>query len=389
MVEPDLTDPALYFAPDLRLQCVPNKGWAMAFSLSMYPWVYKAQYTGPAGWNETYDEKPHHTPDQEAALPAAELQALLARRNSFPELPLVNYTTQYGLGCFEGLKAFPQPDGSLKLFRPDRNGARMQKSMEGLMMPAFPEALFVGAVKGVIARNATLGFRPHYDASWEADLFQNASAVYLRPFSYAEPGIGLGLSSNPWVVVVGTPVSAYFKDGSTAAITTDRIRATPKGTGWIKCDANYVIPILVKKQAEAAGYMEAIFLDPKTQKYIEEGSSCNFFVLLKNGTLVTPELGDTILPGITRDSILTLARDLGIRTEERKLEVKEVLDKGVECFVTGTAAGISYLESLTHGHKTAVFSGGKMGPASRELLKTLKGIQYGVEPDKHGWMHAV
>lgn len=361
----------------------------MAFSLSIYPWVYKAQYDGKGGWTEGYDEKPHKTPEQEAVLPAAELQSLLASRNSFPELPLVNYTTQYGMGCFEGLKAYPQPDGTMKIFRPDRNGARMQKSMAGLMMPAYPERLFVEAAKGVIAKNAALGFRPHYDPTWEKDLFANASAVYLRPFSYSEPAIGLGLSTTPWVVIIGTPVSAYFKEGSTAAVTTDRIRATPKGTGWIKCDANYVIPTLAKKQAEAAGYMEAIFLDPQTQKYVEEGSSCNFFVLLKNGTLVTPELGDTILPGITRDSVLTIAKDLGIKTEERRLEVKEVLAKGVECFVTGTAAGISFIESLTHKNKTAIFNGGKMGDASRELQKHLKGIQYGTLPDKHHWMLSV
>lgn len=357
----------------------------MAFSLSIYPWVYQAQFTGQ-GWKESYSEKPHMTAAEEAALPSASLQELLAKRNSFPDLPLVNYTTQYGMGCFEGLKAYPQPDGTLKLFRPDRNAARMKKSMEGLLMPGFPEKLFVEASKGVIAKNTALGFRPTFDSAWEKDLFADGSAVYLRPFSYSEPAIGLGHSTNPWVVIIGTPVSSYFKEGSSAAITTDRIRATPKGTGWIKCDANYVIPILAKKEAEAAGYMETIFLDVKTQKFVEEGSSCNFFVLLKNGTLVTPSLGDTILPGITRDSVLTIARDLGIKTEERRLEVKEVLDKGVECFVTGTAAGVSYLESLTHKNKTAVFNGGKMGEVSQELQRNLKGIQYGVLPDKHGWM---
>jgi len=358
----------------------------MAFSLSIYPWVFTAQYDGKGNWLERFDEKPHKTPAEEDALPEAELQSLLARRNSFPELPLVNYTTQYGMGCFEGLKAFPQPDGSLKLFRPDRNGARMQKSMEGLMMPGFPASRFVEATRGVIARNASLGFRPAFDPSWESDLFQNASAVYLRPFTYSEPAIGLGLSSRPWVVVIGTPVSAYFKEGSSAAVTTDRIRATPKGTGWIKCDANYVIPTLAKKEAETQGYMEAIFLDAKTQKYVEEGSSCNFFVLTKNGTLVTPVLGDTILPGITRESILTIARDLGIPTEERRLEVKEVMAKGVECFVTGTAAGISYLDSLTHQGKVRVFNNRKMGEVTSRLLKTLKSIQHGVIEDKHHWM---
>jgi len=361
----------------------------MAFSLSMYPWVYKASFDGKGKWVESYDEKPHQTPAQEDALSPEALQSLLGQRNSFPELPLVNYTTQYGLGCFEGLKAYPQPDGSLKLFRPDRNAARFKKSMEGLQMPGFPENLLVEAAKGVVAKNAGLGFRPGFDPSWEKDLFADAHAVYLRPFTYSEPAIGLGLSHTPWVVVIGTPVSAYFKEGSTAAVTTDRTRATPRGTGWIKCDANYVIPILAKKEAEAAGYMEVIFLDPKTQKYVEEGSSCNFFVLLKNGTLVTPELGDTILPGITRDSVITLAKDLGIKVEERKLEIKEVLAKGAECFVTGTAAGISYLESVTHQGKKAVFNGGKMGEVSKELQRNLKGIQYGVLPDSHHWLYSV
>jgi branched-chain amino acid aminotransferase len=361
----------------------------MAFSLSMYPWVYKAQYDGKGGWTEAFNEKPHRTPQEEDALSPAELQTLLASRNSFPELPLVNYTSQYGLGCFEGLKAYPQPDGSLKLFRPDRNAARLHRSMDGLMMPPFPPELFVKAAQGVIARNAALGFRPHFDPAWEKNLFADATAVYLRPFTYSEPAIGLGLSTTPWVVIIGTPVGSYFKEGSSAAVTTDRIRATPKGTGWIKCDANYVVPILAKKQAEADGFMEVIFLDPKTQKYVEEGSSCNFFVVLKSGVLVTPELGDTILPGITRESVLTLAKDLGIKTEERRLAIEEVMDQGVECFVTGTAAGVSYLESLTHLGRKTVFSGGKMGPVSQQLQKTLKGIQYGVHPDTHSWLHSV
>jgi len=361
----------------------------MAFSLSIYPWVFKAQFGGNGTWTEVYDEKPHKTPAEEAVLSPAEQQLLLAKRNSFPELPLVNYTTQYGMGCFEGLKAFPQPDGTLKLFRPDRNGARMKMSMEGLKMPGFPADQFVRAMRGVISRNAALGFRPDYEPAWESDNFQNASAIYLRPFSYSEPAIGLGLSTNPWVVVIATPVSSYFKEGSTAAITTESIRATRKGTGWIKCDANYVIPTLAKKVAEAAGYMEAIFLDAVEQKYVEEGSSCNFFCVMKNGTLVTPELGDTILPGITRDSVIALAGDLGIKVEQRRLAIKEVIEKGAECFVTGTAAGVSYLESLTHKHKTALFNGGKIGEVTLELQKTLKGIQYGRLPDRHSWLQDV
>ena len=358
----------------------------MGFSLSLYPWVYKAQYQENGSWKEEFEEKPHETPQKEAALSEIELQKLLARRNSFPDLPLVNYTTQYGMGCFEGLKAFPQPDGSLKIFRPDRNGSRMHKSMKGLMMPAFPESLFVPAVKELVERNRKLGFYPAYDSAWKAQHFTEGHAIYLRPFSYSEPAIGLGISKFPWVVIIGTPVSSYFSGTNSKAITTEMIRATPHGTGWIKCDANYVIATLAKKKAEAQGYMEAIFLDSKEGLYLEEGSSCNLFILLKNGTLVTPALGDTILPGITRESILVLARDKGIKTEERRITIDEALDDGAEVFVTGTAAGVSFLESITHREKTAVYNQGKIGDVTRDLLQTLKGIQYGAVEDKFNWM---
>lgn len=358
----------------------------MGFSLAIYPWVYKAQLEEDGTWREEFEEKPHLTPEAEAALPEKELQTLLAKRNSFPDMPLVNYTTQYGMGCFEGLKAYPQPDGSLKVFRPDQNGARMHRSMKGLMMPAFPEALFVPAVKEMVERNRKIGFAPQYDPAWKNNHFLDGHAIYLRPFSYSEPAIGLGISKYPRVIIIGTPVSSYFSASNSRAVTTNKIRATPNGTGWIKCDANYVIATLAKKEAEAAGYMEAIFLDSREGKYLEEGSSCNIFILTKEGTLVTPALGDTILPGITRESILKLAQSKGLKTEERKISIEEALDNGKEAFVTGTAAGITFIESITHKDRTAVYNHGKIGDVTMDLLKTLKGIQYGSLEDKFGWM---
>jgi branched-chain amino acid aminotransferase len=359
---------------------------AKGFTLACYPWVYKAKFVGGQDWNEEYEEKPHKTPAQEAALPDAERDALLAQRNSFPDLPLVNYTTQYGMGCFEGMKAFPQKDGSLKLFRPDENGKRMARSMEGLMMPAFPPEMLVQAARKVVRNNAALGFAPVYDASWEKDNFLSGNSVYIRPFSYAEPGIGVNLSRFPWVIIVTTPVGAYFSAEQSHAVTTNMIRATKNGTGWIKADSNYVIPTLAKNKAVAEGYIEAVFLDAEEHKFVEEGSSCNIFFYLKNGTLVTPELGDTILPGITRKSIITLAREMGVTVEERKISIDEAMSEAKETFVTGTAAGLTYFESLTHEGKKAVFNEGKMGDLSTELLHTLKGIQYGAVEDKHGWM---
>lgn len=363
---------------------------AAGFSLSMYPFVHLSKYQTDGNWSDDLIEKPHRTPAEEANLPAEELNRLQAMRNSFPELPLVNYTTQYGMGCFEGLKAFPQPDGSLKLFRPGRNAARFARSMEGLMMPVFPAERFVDAVRRTVAANAAIGFAPVYRKEWEKTGFLDGDSVYIRPFTYSEPGIGLGLSLLPWVVTVTTPVGSYFDpDGNAKAVTTERVRATPGGTGWIKCDANYVIPTLVKKQANKQGYMEAIFLDSRKGKYVEEGSSCNIFFRLDDDTLVTPALEDTILPGINRMSVIQLAGHMGVTVEERSITIDEVMQRAVETFVTGTAAGVSYIESITHKGATRVFNNGSMGEMTTDFLYTLKGIQYGAKQDIFGWMEEV
>ncbi len=356
----------------------------MAFTLSVHPWIYLGKYN--KGWSGDFIEQDHLSPKEEAALNEKEYLALQQRRNHMEGLPLVNYTSQYGMGCFEGAKAFPQKGGGLKVFRPGENAARMSRSMEGLGMPPVDVDLCTRAIVGTPARNAALGFSIDYDPAWEKDDFLSAGALYIRPFTWSEPGIGVGLSSNPWLVVINTTVSSYFSGNNFDAVTTDMIRATPRGTGWIKCDANYVIPALAKHKAMQEGFMEAVFLDAAEQKYIEEGSSCNFFCLLKDGTLVTPALGDTILPGITRKSVMTLAKDLGLTVEERKLSVEEVLSEGAEAFVTGTAAGITPLSSLTHKGRKSIFGQGTAGELSMSLLKELKGIQYGIVEDRYNWM---
>ncbi|MBN2737785.1 MAG: aminotransferase class IV [Spirochaetales bacterium] len=359
---------------------------AKGFTLEINPFCYLAQYQDNNSWSEKLIEKPHLSKEEEDKLSDEERRVYMLKRNSFEELPIVNYTTQYGMGCFEGLKAFPQKDGSLKLFRPDENAKRMATSMSGLMMPAFPPELFVNAVKGLICANQKAGFTPKYDSDWEKDDFLLGHSVYVRPFSYSEPGIGINLSYKPWVVIVSTNVGTYFMPGNTKALTTPMVRAFPGGTGWIKCSANYVISTLAKKRAIAQGYMEAIFLDAKEQKYFEEGSSCNLFFLLKNDTLVTPALRDTVLPGITRKSIMSLAQQKGIKTEERQISVDEVFAEAKEVFVSGTASGVFYIESITHNGKTAEFNNGKMGEVTHYFLKTLKGIQYGAIEDSFGWM---
>jgi branched-chain amino acid aminotransferase len=360
----------------------------MAFALNSYPVVYRSKYTAD-GWKGEYIEKSHKTPEEEAALGEAERSRLEHSRNYYGDMPLVNYTSQYGLGCFEGLKALPQKDGGLAVFRPRRNAARFYKSMEGLYMPPFPEDEFVKACVETVKRNAGLGFSPRYNAAWEKDSFMTADSVYIRPFTIAEGGIGVNLSREPWVMVITTPVSAYFSAGRSGAVVTERIRATPGGTGWIKAASNYVVSALAKHEAAEAGYMECIFLDPVERRYIEEGSSCNIFFYLKSGELVTPGLGDTILPGITRASLLELAGDRKVKTSERKISVEEVFSEAKECFVSGTAAGATPIESLTCRGKTVVFNGGRVGELTAELRDTLKGIQYGTLPDAKNWMVSV
>ncbi|MDR2370934.1 MAG: aminotransferase class IV [Treponema sp.] len=357
----------------------------MAFALNSYPVLFRAKYSGET-WKEEYLEKPHKTAEEETAMPDSERQKLENSRNLFGDMPLVNYTTQYGLGCFEGLKALPQKNGGLAIFRPDRNAARFYKSMKGLFMPPFPEETFVRACVETVRRNAELGFRPYYKKEWEKDSFMTADSVYIRPFTYAEGGIGVNICREPWVMVICTPVSSYFSGGNSDAVVSGRIRATPKGTGWIKACSNYVIAALAKHEAADAGYMECVFLDAVYRKYVEEGSSCNIFFYLKSGELVTPELGDTILPGITRSSIIELARDRGIKVSERKIDIDEAMEETKECFVSGTAAGATPIASLTNQGKKAVFNGGKTGEFTAYIRDALKGIQYGTLPDSKGWM---
>jgi len=301
----------------------------------------------------------------------------------------VNYTTQYGLSCFEGLKALPQKGGGLAIFRPAKNAARFANSMKGLYMPPFPEDEFVKACVQTVKRNADLGFRVDYKAEWEKDSFMSADSVYIRPFTFTEGGIGVNISQEPWVMVVTTPVSAYFSGATFDAVITERIRAVPNGTGWIKAAANYTTSALAKHEAQLGGFLECIFLDAVHRKYIEEGSSCNIFFYLKSGELVTPALGDTVLPGITRESIIELARDQGARVSERKISIEEVISEAAECFVSGTAAGAVPVNSITYKRNKAVFNGGKTGDFTASIRDTLKGIQYGTLPDSKGWMTRV
>lgn len=360
---------------------------ATAFKLLLHPWIYIADYAGEDKWEEQFIEKNHGSAKEEEALGEEEQDMLSRERNNDPHLPLVNFTTQYGYGCFEGAKAFPQPDGGLAFFRLDRNAQRMHSSCEGLRIPPFPAEKLIRASHTVVGRNHALGYSPRFDPQWAAEHYLNSKSVYIRPFTYSEAGIGLQMTRRPSVVIVTTTVGSYLDPAKPlTAITTKMIRATPGGTGWIKCTSNYTIPILARDEVAHDGYAEPIFLDSAEHKFVEECSSCNIFFRLKNGTVVTPELNSCILPGITRASVIELARDIGLTVEERPISIHEVLSDAAECFVTGTAVGVSQLTAITHGDKCVTFNDGHIGELTIELRDTLKGIQYGALEDRRGWM---
>ncbi len=357
----------------------------MAFDLAMYPIVYMARYNAQtSSWEEKWLENDGLSYDALMKMPDSE-RAEVYRKRNFMQLPTVSYTSQYGIGCFEGMKAFATMDGGVSIFRPDRNARRFADSMRGLLCPPFPEEMFIKASVEFVRKNSELGYVPPYNSEWEKDNYASAASVYIRPFMYSEAGVGVEIPKEPVVAICATSVSTYFKGGNTKATTTKRIRATPNGTGWIKCCSNYAISAIAKKEAEDAGFMEVVYLDSEEKKYIQEGSSCNIFFILKDGTLVTPELGDTILPGITRASVIDLAQDEGIKVEERKISIDEVMADTIECFVTGTAAGITPIESITHDGKEAVFNNRKPGEVGARIQRLLKGGQYGLIPFTRPW----
>ena len=367
-----------------------HTGMSTAFNLMLYPWIYVANYISDGAWEEQYIEKNHGDPNDEWKLNRAERAIICRERNNDPHLPLVNFTTQYGFGCFEGVKAYPHPDGALYLFRADENSKRMARSMQELYMPVYSTDLFEHAIREVVGKNYRIGYFTPYENEWRENNFLNARSVYIRPFTYSESGIGLQISEHPSVIMITTPVGSYLDPAKPlTAVTTTMARATPHGTGAIKCNANYAIPILAKERVERQGYAEPIFLDSVEHKYIEECASCNIFFYLKNNTLVTPELNDRILPGITRLSVIELAKDNGVQVEERPISIDEAIDNTKECFVTGTAVGISQITAIDHAEKSAVFNNHTIGALTKELRDILKGIQYGVISDQKGWLQKV
>ena len=284
---------------------------------------------------------------------------------------------QYAQTCFEGMKAYTAEDGRIVCFRPDLNAARMADSCRRLRMPVFPEDRFVDAVVQTVRANA----------AWVPP-FGSGATLYIRPFMFgANPTIGVKPATEYQFRVFATPVGPYFKGGIkplTVRIS-DLDRAAPRGTGHVKAGLNYAMSLYNIMDAHEQGYDENIYLDSATRTHIEETGGANV-IFIKGNTLVTP-LSGTILPSITRRSLLYVAKEyLGMEVEERPVALSEIGDFE-EAGLCGTAAVISPLGTVVDHGREIHYAG--MGPAIRKLYDTLTGIQMGRIQAPEGWIRVI
>jgi len=295
----------------------------------------------------------------------------------------------YGQAIFEGFKAFSQPDGSVKTFRPEANAERFNRSAARLAMPAIPPELFLKAADELI----------RLDQAWVPK--NVGESLYLRPLMIAtDPFLGVRPSNEYLFVLFASPAGAYFPKGVkpvTVWISEDFVRAAPGGTGEAKCAGNYAASLVAQAQAQEKGCDQVVWLDAVHRQYIEEMGGMNlFFVYKENGKtiIVTPELTGTLLPGITRRSLLELARDLGYEAQERKLTVQQWRDdiaagRMTEVFACGTAAVITPVgEAKANGFEMRI-NNLENGPVTMALRAALLDIQHGTAPDTHHWMHTI
>ena len=289
---------------------------------------------------------------------------------------------QYAQTCFEGLKAYTTEDGRIVTFRPDLNAARMASSAARLEMPVFDEKRFVDAVKQVVKANAA--FVPPYGSG---------ATLYIRPYMFGtNPVIGVKPADEYQFRILVTPVGPYFK-GGVKPITirvSDFDRAAPRGTGHIKAGLNYAMSLHAIVDAHKNGFDENLYLDPGTRTKVEETGGANFIFITKDGGLVTPK-SDSILPSITRRSILYVAEHyLNMKVEEREVYFEEVKDFA-EAGLCGTAAVISPVGKIVdHGKEICLPAGMEdMGPVTKKIYETLTGIQMGRIEAPEGWIQEI
>lgn len=293
----------------------------------------------------------------------------------------------YGQSVFEGLKAYRHADGTINSFRPDANARRFQTSAERLAMPELPQEAFVESLRQLLA----------VDGRWVPEA-GGEDSLYLRPFMIAtDNGLGVRPSETYRYILIASPAGAYFPRGIKPVsvwLSREYVRAAPGGTGAAKFGGNYASSLVAQAQASEQGCDQVVWLDAYEREYIEEMGGMNLFFVFGSGSdarLVTPSLSGSLLPGITRDSLLQLAADAGYAVEERRISAEE-LQKGcasgeiTEVFACGTAAVITPVGWVKHSGGEFTVADGEAGEVTQALRDTLTGIQRGTFEDNHGWM---
>lgn len=288
----------------------------------------------------------------------------------------------YGQSIFEGLKAYKQVDGRIALFRPEKNIERLNRSAKRMCIPEVdPQFVLNSLLELIKLEKDWIPTKPDH-------------SLYIRPIMFAtEPLLGVRASETYKLIIMLSPVGPYYPEGfkPVPILVTDKyVRAVRKGMGEAKTAGNYAAGMLAQKEAKKEGYSQVLWLDGIYQKYIEEVGAMNIFIQFKD-EVVTPPLTGTILPGITRMSVIQLLKDWGYNMNERLIEINEVIEgyekkKLVEIFGTGTAAVISSISKLKYNDKILMFNEEKAGELGTKLYEELTGIQFGKKEDKHGWM---
>ena len=291
----------------------------------------------------------------------------------------------YGQAVFEGLKAYHALNGKTLLFRPEENMARMNISNDRLCIPQIDEAFCVEAMKELV----------RIEQDWIPT--EEGTSLYLRPFVIAtDPYLGVRPSNTYLFMIICSPSGAYYPEGLDPVriyVEPKYVRATKGGLGFAKTEANYAASLKAQDEAKHKGFTQVLWLDGVERKYIEEVGTMNVFFVI-NGEIITPALEGSILPGITRKSVIELLRSKGYKVTERKLGIQEVYDaqaagKLDEAFGTGTAAVISPIGELNWKGEAIFINNGEIGKVSAELYDTLTGIQYGKLKDDFGWVVTV
>jgi len=305
----------------------------------------------------------------------------------YAPLPLdpASMVLHYGQEVFEGLKVYRTSSGKLNFFRAIDNIRRFNNSNERLSIPAVDENLFLDAMTQLVLT----------DKDWIPVLPD--TSLYIRPFIIAtDPFLGVRSSERYLFVIILSPVGAYYADGMSPTkilVEDEDVRAVRGGLGFAKTGANYAATIRAQERANLKGFTQILWLDAIERKYIEEvGTSNAFFVM--GGTVITPPLSGSILPGITRDSCLAILRSWGVPVEERQISIEEIIDAAdngqlEEIFASGTAAVISPVGELTYRGRTLIIHGNTVGPTAQKLYDTLTGIQWGRLTDTFGWITEV